>query len=420
MSMPPRQPVTVNDTTYRWPLRPVVVVCIDGGDPRYLQRFLADGHLPNFRRFIEQGFAGVADGSMPSFTCPNNMSMITGTPTAKHGISGNFYLDTATWQPVVMTGPELLRGDTVIARFAAAGAKVVSITAKDKLRKQLAKGLDVSQGHVSFSTEFADKCTMAENGIENVIEWLGMEKPGMYSMELSLFVLEAGLKLLKERRPDLLFLSLTDWVQHKWSPEEADALRFYEKLDDVFGRLAAQDITLALTADHGMSDKSNAAGEPNVIWLQDILDAKFGKDETIVICPITDAFVAHHGALGGFVRVWSRGKVTARQIIEHIGGIDGIELALDKATACRMFDMPPDREADVAVVSREDVCIGASAKNHDLAGLKGHRLRTHGGVSEAKVPFILSRPLNDAYKVKAAGAPLKSYQIFDYAINGTV
>jgi phosphonoacetate hydrolase len=420
MNLPQKPTVTVNDTTYRWPLRPVVVVCIDGGDPRYLQRFLADGSIPHIARFISQGFAGVADGSMPSFTCPNNMSMITGTPTAKHGISGNFYLDTATWKPVVMTGPELLRGDTVIARFAAAGAKVVSITAKDKLRKQLAKGLDVSQGHVSFSTEFADQCTLAENGIENVVEWLGMEKPGMYSMELSLFVLEAGLKLLKERRPDLLFLSLTDWVQHKWSPEEADARRFYQKLDDVFGRLAAHDITLALTADHGMSDKSNAAGEPNVIWLQDILDARFGKDETIVVCPITDAFVAHHGALGGFVRVWSRGKITARQIIEHIGGIDGIELALDKATACRMFDMPPDREADVAVVSREDTCIGSSAKNHDLSGLKGNRLRTHGGTSEAKVPFILSRPLNDAYKAKAAGMPLKSYQIFDYAINGTV
>ena len=420
MTSSPRPSVIANDTTYRWPLRPVVVVCIDGGDPRYLQRFLADGSIPHIARFINQGFAGVADGSMPSFTCPNNMSMITGTPTAKHGISGNFYLDTATWQPVVMTGPELLRGDTIIARFAAAGAKVVSITAKDKLRRQLAKGLDVSQGHVSFSTEFADKCTLAENGIENVLPWLGMEKPGMYSMELSLFVLEAGLKLLVERRPDLLFLSLTDWVQHKWSPEEADARRFYQKLDDVFGRLAAHDITLALTADHGMSDKSNAAGVPNVIWLQDILDAKFGRDETIVICPITDAFVAHHGALGGFVRVWSRGKVSARQVIEHIGGIDGIELALDKATACRMFDMPPDREADVAVVAREDMCIGGSAKNHDLSGLKGHRLRTHGGVSEAKVPFILSRPLNDAYKAKVAGAPLKSWQIFDYAINGTL
>lgn len=415
-----KNPVNVNGITYRWPLRPVVVVCIDGGDPRYLQQFLAEGCIPNIARFISQGFAGVADGSMPSFTCPNNMSIITGTPTARHGISGNFYLDTATWQPVVMTGPELLRGDSIVTRFAEAGAKVVSITSKDKLRKQLGKGLDVTKGHVSLSAEFVEKCTMAENGIENALQWLGMDKPGMYSMELSLFVLEAGVKLLKERRPDLLYLSLTDWVQHKWAPEEDGARIFYKKLDDCFGRLAALDATVALTADHGMSDKSNAAGEPNVIWLQDILDARFGKDETIVICPITDAFVGHHGALGGFVRVWSRGKVSARQIIDHIGGIDGIELALDRETACRMFEMPPDREGDVAVISRENVCIGGSEKNHDLSGLKGHRLRTHGGTSEAKVPFILNRPLNDAYKAKAAGAPLKSYQIFDYAINGTV
>lgn len=419
--MNPNQPsVVVNDTPYRWPLRPVVVVCVDGGDPSYLQQYLADGSVPNIARFISQGFAGVADGSMPSFTCPNNMSLITGTPTARHGISGNYYLDTATWQPVVMTGPELLRGDTIIARFAAAGARVMSITAKDKLRRQLAKGLDVSQGHVSFSSEFADRCTLAENGIENVLELVGMDKPGMYSMELSLLVLEAGLKLLQQRRPDLLYLSLTDWVQHKWAPQEEDARAFYRKLDDVFGRLAACDVTLALTADHGMSDKSNAAGEPNVIWLQDILDARFGAGETVVICPITDAFVAHHGALGGFVRVWSRGKVSAQQIIQHIVSIDGIELALDKATACRMFDLPADREADVAVVSRHDVCIGASAVNHDLTGLKGNRLRTHGGTSETKVPFILNRPLNDAYKAKAASQPLKSWQLFDYAINGTL
>ena len=412
--------VHVNGTDYRWPLRPVVVVCIDGGDPAYLQQFLADGSIPHIAQFVKEGYASVADGSMPSFTCPNNMSIITGTPTSKHGISGNYYLDTSTWKPVVMTGPELLRGDTIITKFAEAGAKVVSITAKDKLRKQLAKGLDCSKGHVSFSTEFVERCTMAENGIENALEWLGMEKPGMYSMELSLFVLEAGIKLLQERRPDLLYLSLTDWVQHKWSPQEADARRFYQKLDDCVGRLAALGATVALTADHGMSDKSNEAGEPNVIWLQDILDAKFGKDEAVVICPITDAFVAHHGSLGGFVRVWSRGKVTAREIIDHIAGIDGIELALDREAACRMFDMPPDREGDVAVVSRHDVCIGASAGNHDLSGLKGHRLRTHGGVSEAKVPFIVNKPLNDAYRMKAAGMTLKSYQIFDFAINGTV
>ncbi|HSB25399.1 MAG TPA: alkaline phosphatase family protein, partial [Burkholderiaceae bacterium] len=324
-----KSPVTVNGVAYRWPRRPVVVVCIDGGDPAYLRRFLDDGAVPNIARFISQGFGAVADGSMPSFTCPNNMSIITGTPTSRHGISGNFYLDTATWQPVVMTGPELLRGDTILARFADAGAKVVSITAKDKLRKQLGKGLDVSKGHVSFSSEYASRCTLAENGIENVLEFVGMVQPDMYSMELSLFVLEAGVKLLAQRRPDLLYLSLTDWVQHKYAPEESEARRFYEALDDAFGRLAALDATVALTADHGMSDKSNAAGEPNVIWLQDVLDARFGAGTTTVVCPITDAFVGHHGALGGFVRVWIRGGgLSARQIIEHIAGIDGIEMAL--------------------------------------------------------------------------------------------
>jgi phosphonoacetate hydrolase len=411
--------VTVNGTAYRWPSRPLVAVCIDGGDPAYLRQFLRDGTMAHTARFIAQGFATVADGSMPSFTCPNNMSIITGTPTSRHGISGNFYLDTATWQPVVMTGPELLRGDTILKRFADAGAKVVSITAKDKLRKQLGKGLDVRQGHVSFSSEYASRCTLADNGIEHVLEFVGMPQPDMYSMELSLFVLEAGVKLLKERRPDLMYLSLTDWVHHKYAPEESEARRFYAALDDAFGRLAALDATIALTADHGMNDKSDARGEPNVIWLQDILDAKFGAGATTVICPITDAFVGHHGALGGFVRVWSRGGVSARAIIEHIAGIDGIEMALDREGACRMFDMPADREGDVAVVARHDVCIGSSRAAHDLVGLKGHRLRTHGGVSEAKVPFILNRPLNDAYKLEAASQTLKSYRLFDFALNGT-
>jgi len=411
--------VTINGKSYRQPERPVVVVCIDGGDPEYLQQFLADGTVPNIQRFVEEGYSTVAMGSMPSFTCPNNMSIITGTPVASHGISGNYYLDTNTWQPVVMTGPELLRGDTILAGFADAGAKVVTITAKDKLRRQLGKGLDVSQGHVSFSSEFADRCTLAENGIENVLEYVGMPKPDMYSMELSLFVLEAGIKLLQDRRPNLMYLSLTDFVQHKWAPDHDKARQFYQALDDAFGRLVNEDIVLGLIADHGMSDKSNEAGEPNVIWLQDILDAEFGAGETTVICPITDAFVAHHGALGGFVRVWTRGNVSAKAVIDRVAAIDGVDLSLDKKTACRLFELPEDREADVVVVSRKDVCIGSSARLHDLEGLKGNRLRTHGGVSETRVPFILNRPLNAQYRQQVACSEIKSYQIFDFAINGT-
>jgi len=394
------------------------VVCIDGGDPAYLERYLAERAIPNIARFMKEGFATVAEGTVPSFTCPNNMSIITGTPASRHGISGNFYLDVRTGNAVVMTGPELLRGDTILARFATAGAKVVSITAKDKLRRQLAKGLDVSRGNVSFSSELAERCTVAENGIEDVLEFVGMPQPGMYSMELSLFVLEAGIKLLERDRPDLLYLSLTDWVQHKYAPHEPEAKRFYQELDRRFGRLAELGADVALTADHGMNDKSDAAGRPNVVWLQDILDASFGKGDTRVICPITDAFVAHHGALGGFVRVWCQGRATAQDVMKVVKQIKGVESVLDKPTACRVHDLPADREADVVVISTADTCIGGAEAEHDLSGLEGHRLRTHGGVSEAKVPLILSAPLNDAYRAKAgAGAP-KSYQIFDFALNG--
>jgi phosphonoacetate hydrolase len=413
-----RSPITVNGVQYRWPDKPLVVVCIDGGDPAYFRRFLAEGAIPNIARFVKQGFSAVAEGTMPSFTCPNNMSIITGTPASRHGISGNYYLDTATGKPIVMTGPELLRGDTILSKFAAAGGKVISITAKDKLRKQLGKNLDVSKGNISFSSEFASKVNLKEHGIEDVLSLTGMAQPDMYSMELSLFVLEAGIKLLERERPDLMYLSLTDWVQHKYAPEESEAKRFYRELDQRFGRLAELGATVALTADHGMNDKSDVEGRPNVIWLQDILDEKFGKGDTRVICPITDAFVGHHGALGGFVRVYCQGKAKPREVIAAIAAIDGVEQALSREDVCRLYELPPDREGDVAVISRADVCIGGAEKEHDLAGLKGHRLRTHGGVSEARVPIIINRPLNDEYRLKVVGGMLKSYQVFDYALNG--
>jgi phosphonoacetate hydrolase len=319
---------------------------------------------------------------------------------------------------VVMTGPELLRGDTILARFAQAGAKVVSITAKDKLRKQLGKGLNLSGGNISFSSEHASRTNQKENGIENILDLVGMAQPDMYSMELSLFVLEAGIRLLERDRPDLMYLSLTDWVQHKYAPHEPEAQRFYRALDACFGQLSALGAIVALTADHGMNDKSDAAGRPNVVWLQDLLDRELGKGDTRVICPITDAFVAHHGALGGFVRVWCQGKAKPRDVIAALHGVDGLESVLDRDTACRVHELPPDREGDVVVISRADVCVGASQADHDLSGLAGHRLRTHGGVSEAKVPFVLSHPLNDAYRLRAATEPLKSYRIFDFALNG--
>jgi phosphonoacetate hydrolase len=412
-------PLFLNGIGYRRPDRPVVVVCIDGGDPAYIEHGLRAGIIPNIERFIADGFNAVAEGTVPSFTCPNNMSLITGAPPSVHGISGNFYLDVVTGQAVVMTGPELLRSRTILAEFADAGARVVSITAKDKLRRQLGKDLDLRRGNISFSSEFADRCTLADNGIENVLELVGMPQPDMYSMDLSLFVLEAGVQLLERDRPELMFLSLTDYIQHKHAPGDPVADTFYRRIDAIFGRLAAFGATVALTADHGMNDKSRPDGSPNVIFLQDILDNAFGVGDTRVICPITDAFVRHHGALGGFVRVWCRGgRATPQAICSLLAGTPGLAEVLDKETACRRFELPFDREGDVVVIGEHGVVIGAGAADHDLPTLSDARLRSHGAITEARVPFILNRPLNGSYREHAA-AGLKSHQIFDYAINGT-
>jgi len=412
--------IELNGIAYAWPKRPVVVVCIDGGDPDYFDHSFGTGITPNVDRFRKEGFYAVARGSMPSFTCPNNMSIVTGTEPKTHGISGNFFLDRESGQPVVMTGPELLRTRSIMSEFSRHGARVVSITAKDKLRQQLQKDMDLSGGSISFSSQHADRCTMAENGIENVLGLVGQPLPDMYSAELSLFVLDAGIRLLETQRPDILYLSLTDFIQHAHAPGHETANKFYSDMDARFGRLRELGAVVALTADHGMADKADENGDPNVIWLQDVLDAELGEGRCTVICPITDAFVGHHGALGGFVRVYCNDGAQPEQVIELTGGIAGVANAWSAQDVCAALEQPLDREGDVAVMGDARTVIGGRAVDHDLSALKGHRLRTHGSLSEANVPFVLSEPLAGAHAERAAAGGLRSREIFDFALNGTV
>jgi phosphonoacetate hydrolase len=409
----------LNGISYSWPKKPLAVVCIDGGDPEYLETGLRDGIIPNIARFMKDGFYQVAQGSMPSFTCPNNMSIVTGTEPEVHGISGNFFIDPKSGEPVVMTGPELLRSRSIMSEFSREGAKVVSITAKDKLRKQLQKEMDLSRGSVSISSQHADQCTMEENGIENVLEFVGQPLPDMYSAELSLFVLDAGIKLLEEHNPDLLYLSLTDFIQHAHAPGSEEANRFYIEMDQRFGRLQELGALVALTADHGMGDKSDENGEPNVIWLQDTLDQNLGSGTCRVICPITDAFVGHHGALGGFVRIYLKKEQDRNRVAEFVTSLEGVDQVGTAENVAKELEQPLDREGDLAVVADKKTVIGGSEKDHDLSALKGKRLRTHGSLHEAKVPFILSEPINEEYMRRAKERPLRSREIFEYALNGT-
>jgi phosphonoacetate hydrolase len=410
----------LNGVTYQIPDRPVAVVCIDGSDPEYFTAASKAGVIPTIERFMRDGFNATAHCVVPSFTCPNNMSIATGSPPEVHGISGNFYLDRKTGEAVVMTGPELLRSRTVFDVLSKAGVPTVVVTAKDKLRKQLGKDLDVSKGHICFSTQHADTTTMEENGIDDALGFIGQPLPDMYSEELSLLVLDAGIKFLEqEDKPKLLYLSLTDYVQHKYAPDHPKALEFYKAMDDRFARLEELGAIVALVADHGMKDKCDDDGNYNIIFLQDLLDERFGKDTTKVICPITDAFVGHHGALGGFVRVHCFEGASPEDVIEFTRSLEGIEEVLDRKQAASTLGLPYDVEADVVVISGENYCVGAARADHDIAGLNGARLRTHGGFSEQNVPFVLSAPLNADYARRASTEQLRNYHIFDFAINGT-
>ena len=413
--------VEINNVFYRIPEHPVVVVCIDGSDPEYFEAASKAGVIPNIDRFIKEGFSANAHCVIPSFTCPNNISIACGAPPKVHGISGNFYLDPETAMPVVMTGPELMRAKTIFSGLAEAGVKTVVITAKDKLRKQLGNGLDVSKGNICFSSQLADRCTVEENGIDNVLEFVGQPLPHMYSEELSLFVLDAGIKLIQgENQPTLLYLSLTDYVQHKYAPNHNKALEFYAELDARFALLEANGAVLGLVADHGMKDKCDKEGNYNIIYLQDILDEEYGVGNTKVVCPITDAFVGHHGSLGGFVRVHCFNGVDPSKVVKLIHAIEGIEQVIEGTEAARQFDLPEDVEADVVVIAAENYAVGKGRAEHDLTELNGERLRTHGAISERDVPFVLSKPLNESYNLRAQTEQLCNYHIYDFAINGTI
>jgi phosphonoacetate hydrolase len=409
--------LTVNGRTYAWPRRPVVVVCVDGCEPDYLTRAIAAGAMPWLGPARERGTDRLADCVVPSFTNPNNLSIVTGVPPAVHGICGNYFWDADAGVEVMMNDPKYLRAETILAAFSQAGAAVAVVTAKDKLRRLLGEGLRLGPDGtaVCFSSERAAEATRAEHGLEDAAAWLGRPVPSVYSAELSEFVFAAGVKLMETRRPDLLYLSTTDYVQHKHAPGTPEANAFYQMMDGYLARLDALGATVAVTADHGMNGKTDAAGRPQVIYLQDLLDGWIGAGRARVILPITDPYVVHHGALGSFATVHLPAGADLSGSVARIAGLTGMEVVLDRDEACRRFELPKDRMGDLVAVSRRDWVIGTSEARHDLSGL-GAPLRSHGGISEQRVPLIVNRPA----PTLAADARLRNFDIYDVALNHAV
>lgn len=389
-----RTPVQVNGRSYPWPKAPAVAICLDGCAPEYLDEAIAARPMPALERMRAKGTSRIALSAMPSFTNPNNLSIATGAPPAVHGICGNNLFEPETGEEVMMNDVRFLRAPTVFAGFAKAGARVAVVTAKDKLRALLGHGLDCADGRaVCFSSEKADKATEAQNGIDDAASWLRRPVPEVYSADLSEFVLAAGVKLLSEMRPDLMYLSTTDYIQHKFAPGTKGANDFYAMVDRYLAELDAAGAAVVLTADHGMKPKHLADGSPAVIYLQDLLDDWLGKAQARVILPITDPYVVHHGALGSYATAYLAEGADVPAVAKRLAAVEGVQLVLTRGEAVRRWELPGDRIGDLVLVSTENLTIGTSAERHDLSGLD-EPLRSHGGLSEQEVPFIVNRRLD--------------------------
>ena len=402
--------ITVNGRTYNTPKQPVVIVCVDGSEPGYIERAAEAGEAPFLARLLKEGTNAIADCVVPSFTNPNNLSIVTGVPPAVHGICGNYFFDPDAKAEVMMNDPKHLRVDTIFKAFQSQGARIAIVTAKDKLRALLGKGLALGPGKAAcFSSEKADKANMAENGIDGVMDLVGKPLPSVYSADLSEFVFAAGVKLMERDRPELMYLSTTDYIQHKHAPGTPVANAFYKMMDGYLAKLDAMGCVIALTADHGMNAKFDAKGKPDVIYLQDLLDQWIGAGQARVILPITDPYVVHHGALGSFATAYlPEGEIAG--VIERLKKMDGIETALTRAEAASRFELPPERIGEIVVVSTRHKVLGTSRARHDLSGLT-EPLRSHGGISEQKVPLIANR------KAALGDGTLRNFDIFDVALN---
>ena len=472
------------------PAATLFALVVDGYDPRYTAGAAGAALAPTLRGLRSQF---VARAAMPTFTNVNNVSLLTATPPAAHGVAGNFLYDETTRTNVPMTDASAIRADSLLAEAHAAGFDVVICTAKDKLVRLLRHQLpaDAPSAVSTATTTAAATVTVvsiesaaaaqAEGGdtgnggygsgsggsdgeaVAALVRALlrggaataphGGRLPTIYEPYCSVAAVEAGGALVRHlrdkrraaglaQRPAIAFVSTTDFVQHKHAPHSPGANEFFRALDAAVAALLREhpDCVLGVTADHGMSEKHDAAsGSPRIVFLEQLLrDARIPAR---VVLPITDAHVVHHAALGGYANVhvgeehleglarpppfgdgWRRvapGEVLppgleirldlqsagAATLARRAGGgarraamvgeaaallraQPGVLRVLARAEAAALYALPPEGVGDLVVVADEGHVLGKSAGAHDLSMVA--RLRSHGGEHERAVPLLLN------------------------------
>ena len=335
-----------------------VVICIDGLDPEYLEAC----ETPNLKELGRKGFLKMGRCLMPSVTNVNNVSLTTASYPETHGISSNYRLVRETGEEIYMESGEYILSETMFQRARRRGKSSVLVTSKDKLRTLLSDGADVA--------------VSSEGPPDWVVDGIG-EAPPIYSLEVNGWVIRVGSYIMSHRPADLVYLTTTDYAMHTFAPDEPESQKHMTILDDAIGEVveAHPDVTLLLTADHGMSTKKR------MVDLKSAL-ARYGiKSNPIPI--IKDRYTVHHSNLGGCMYVYLDDPGQASEAIKVIGETPGVEESLSREDAASKFRLYYERIGDIVVTGEPDVVFGDPSEVE-----LPPRLRSHASQHERSIPLI--------------------------------
>ena len=337
--------------------RPIIIICIDGFDPEYLEA----SDMPNLRDIGRKGFVTTGKSMMPSVTNVNNVSLVTARHPSEHGICSNYRWDRETGEGTYVESAEYIRSRTMFRRADEIGMTSIVVTAKDKLRTLV--GVDA---------------TMAVSS-ERAPDWIASavgDPPEVYSLEVNGWVIDVGNFLMKERPVDIAYLTTTDFAMHMNAPDHPDAIRHMAILDDAIGRLAANhpDASILVTADHGMNAKSE------MVDLKAVLSARGIESNPVAI--IKDRYVLHHSNLGGCMYVYLD-PANVSEATEVLRETPGVDDALTREEAAARFDLSPELIGDIVVTADPHVVFGDADEVSLPDGL-----RSHGSVHERDVPIV--------------------------------
>ena len=396
---------SANGRNYAAPSTPVLAVCADGWDPEYVDDALARNLMPRLQAALRNGGTYVLGRSqVPTFTNPNNVTIVTGVSAAINGIAGNHYREPDGTE-VQVTDPSFLRATTIHAAALQAGIGVLCVTAKDKLRLLLASG-----GVPAYSAERAHEQSLPDG--TSVIDAIGTPNPDIYDWRLSPYTIDMAVKLAPRFDARIVYASLTDFVQHSAAPGEPMADDFYRAVDASIGGALDAGFVVGLAADHGMRDKADPEGNPNVLFLDDEL-GRAGIRSHHTLCPITDPYVVHHAALGSLAWVHLDDGQELDRARGVLGALPGVEGVLDRYAAADAFELPADRIGDLIVLADAGTVLGKSEAAHDLSALHG-RLRSHGGLHERSIPIIVTHQLREG---ASSGRDLRNRDLHDLLLN---